>query len=215
MRLLVTAGPTREALDPVRFLSNRSSGKMGYAIAAAGIARGHEVTLVSGPVALAAPKGARLLSVVSAGEMLRVLEEHLDESDVLVMAAAVADWRPESRHPTKLKKGEAKGELLLRLVPTPDILHRLRPRKGSRFFVLFAAETGDPVSEAKRKLAAKGADLAVANNVSSADAGFGVDTNRVTLVWPDGRAEAWPVLPKPDVAERLVREVERAVESRS
>lgn len=206
MRILVTAGPTREPLDPVRFLSNRSSGKMGYAIAAAAAARGHDVVLVSGPVALTPPAGVTLRLVETAADMLQAVEAALASCDVLVMAAAVADWRPRQASPRKLKKGG--GPPSLDLEPTADILASIRPRKGPRLFVGFAAETHDVLREAQRKLAAKGLDLIVANDVSRADAGFEVDTNQVTLIPAGGDADAWPLLSKAEVATRLVTWIE-------
>ena len=203
MRFLVSAGPTREHLDPVRFLSNRSTGRMGFAVAAAAAAAGHEVTLVAGPVALATPPGvARRIDVVSAREMLAALEGALDETDVLVMVAAVADWRPRETAAAKLKKSEMHP--VIELEANPDILRTLVPRKGGRLFVGFAAETGDPLPEARRKLTAKGLDLIVANDVSRRDSGFAVDTNRVTLIAADGTCRALPLLPKDDVARAIV-----------
>ena len=205
MRFLVTAGPTREHLDPVRFLSNRSTGKMGFAVAAAAAVAGHEAVLVAGPVSLATPEGVRRVDVVSARDMLAAVEAELPEADVLVMTAAVADWRPKTTSGVKLKKGAMAP--VLELEPNPDILATLAPRKGGRIFVGFAAETGDPVPEASRKLAAKGLDMIVANDVSSPDSGFAVDTNRVTFVFPNGRRTYLPLLSKAEVAARLVAAV--------
>ena len=217
MKILVTAGPTREFLDPVRFLSNRSSGKMGYAIAEAAALRGHETVLVSGPVALDPPAGVRVRRIVSAQDMLEAVCDELDTAEVLVMAAAVADWRPAEVAGEKLKKHSdgggafqaVDGRATLTLVATPDILATIRPRKGSRTFVGFAAETGDPLAEAGRKLRAKGLDLIVANDVSRPDAGFEVDTNAVVFLAPDTAPEALPLLPKREVARRLVERIER------
>lgn len=224
MKIVVTAGPTREFIDPVRFLSNRSSGRMGYAVAGAAVARGHEVALVSGPVAIAPPPGARVRRVISALDMLAAVEDELTNADVLVMAAAVADWRPAFVAPSKLKKTRASdagdaawvraadgASATLRLVPNPDILATLRPRKGHRLFVGFAAETDHVLDEARRKLLAKGLDLVVANDVSRPDAGFEVETNAVTILSPDAPPEAWPLLPKATVAERLVERIERSL----
>ena len=205
MRFLVTAGPTREHLDPVRFLSNRSTGKMGFAVAAAAVAAGHEAVLVAGPVSLATPEGVQRIDVISARDMLTAVEAELPEANVLVMTAAVADWRPKTTSAIKLKKGAMAP--VLELEPNPDILATLAPRKGGRIFVGFAAETGDPVPEASRKLAAKGLDMIVANDVSSPDSGFAVDTNRVTFIFPNGRRTYLPLLKKAEVAARLVAAV--------
>lgn len=206
MRILVTAGPTREHLDPVRYISNRSSGKMGYAIADVARERGHEVVLVSGPVALPAPAGMLVERVVSADDMLEAVRRHFRTSDALIMAAAVADWRPAERSGQKVKKLESGGEL--RLVRTPDILCELRAEKGPRVVVGFSAETGDLLAEAKRKCEAKGLDLVVANDVSRTDAGFDVDTNAVTFVMPDGAIREMPLMSKRAVAGHIVEWVE-------
>ena len=180
MNILITAGPTREYLDPVRFLSNRSTGKMGFAVAQAAVERGHPVTLVAGPVSLPTPPGVTRVDVVSAREMLAAIERCLPQCDALVMSAAVADWRPAQEAGAKLKKRAMSP--LLQLVPNPDILQTLAPLKGRRVFVGFAAETGDPIEEAQRKLIDKGLDLIVANDVTVPGAGFAVDTNAVTLI---------------------------------
>jgi phosphopantothenoylcysteine decarboxylase/phosphopantothenate--cysteine ligase len=202
MHILVTAGPTREALDPVRFLSNRSSGKMGFAVAAAAVGRGHTVTLVSGPVALAPPDGASYVPVESAQDMFVAVKAHLPDCDVLIMAAAVADWRPAQVSDQKLKKSSMDG--VLTLERTPDILTSVHALKGSRVYVGFAAETQSVEAEARRKLNDKGLDLIVANDVSRADAGFGVDTNVATLIARNGEAEALPLMSKADLAETIL-----------
>jgi len=209
MNILVTAGPTREFLDPVRFISNRSSGKMGFAIAACAAGRGHAVTLVAGPVTQPTPAGVARVDVVSARDMLAAVQHQVPSCDALIMCAAVADWRPQCVSASKLKKS-APESTVLNLVPTPDILTALRPLKGARLFVGFAAETGDPLAEAQRKLAAKGLDLIVANDVALPDAGFEVDTNRVVLVARTGPPQALPLLPKQEVAERILLWVEQA-----
>ena len=207
MRILVSAGPTREFLDPVRFLSNRSTGRMGFAVAAAAVAAGHEVALVAGPVEIAPPAGlAALDRVVSAREMLAALRRRLAWCDALVMTAAVADFRPACRAPRKVHKG-AMPEAL-RLVRNPDILATLRPRKGSRIFCGFAAETDSVLESAASKLARKGLDLVVANDVTKPGAGFGVETNVVTFLAPGSPPEALPLLPKTEVARRLVARIE-------
>jgi phosphopantothenoylcysteine decarboxylase/phosphopantothenate--cysteine ligase len=201
MRILVTAGPTRERLDPVRFLSNRSTGKMGYAIAEAALDAGHEVILVSGPVALVAPAAATLVMVESAQEMLHAIEAALPGCDALVMAAAVADWRPASISVSKLKKSTMASTL--ELVRTPDILVTLAPAKGGRLFVGFAAETEQLRQHAAAKRVAKGMDMIVANDVSASDAGFEVDTNRVVLITAEGE-EALPLMSKREVGGHIV-----------
>jgi phosphopantothenoylcysteine decarboxylase/phosphopantothenate--cysteine ligase len=212
MRMLVTAGPTREHIDPVRFISNRSTGKMGFAIAQCAAARGHAVTLVAGPVALATPPGVRRVDVISARDMLAAVEAQLSACEALVMCAAVADWRPRRTSDRKLKKCDMSP--VLELEANPDILTTIRDRKDGRIFVGFAAETGDPRPEGRRKLSEKGLDLLVANDVSLPDAGFAADTNRVTLLTRDGGEQALPLLSKPDVAERIVAWVERALSAR-
>lgn len=202
MKILITAGPTRESIDPVRFLSNRSTGKMGYALAEAAHDSGHEVRLISGPVSLSPPLDVGFVEVVSAEDMLRAVQENLAWCDVLIMSAAVADWRPVSVSAEKLKKADMSRTL--ELERTPDILQTIMPYKGNRIFVGFAAETGDPLPEASRKLKEKGLDLIVANDVSQSDAGFAVDTNRVTVLFADGRREDWPLMSKVAVAEKLI-----------
>ncbi len=200
MNILISAGPTREHLDPVRFLSNRSTGKMGFAIAEAAAERGHNVKLVAGPVVLPTPSGVKRIDVVSAEEMLNVLKHELKSCDILIMTAAVADWRPKNRSESKLKKNQMSE--MLELVPNPDILKELAPLKRNRCFVGFAAETGDPVAEAQRKRREKNLDMIVANDVSAPDAGFAVDTNRVTLLYTKNgrnRCEKLPLMTKKDV----------------
>ena len=209
MRLLITAGPTREHIDPVRFISNRSTGKMGFAIAQAAAARGHVVTLVAGPVSLSTPEGVRRVDVVSARDMLAAVEAQLPECEVLVMCAAVGDWRPVQASAVKLKKRSMSP--VLALEANPDILATIRERKNGRIFVGFAAETGDPRPEGRRKLAEKGLDLLVANDVSQPDAGFAVDTNRVTLLTAAGDEQALPLLSKLEVAARIISWLEQAL----
>lgn len=206
MHFLVTAGPTREALDPVRFISNRSSGKMGYAVAAAAREAGHTVTLISGPVALEPPEGVALIAVVSAEEMCIAVGTHLEACDVLVMVAAVADWRPAKVATEKLKKATMTPRI--DLVPTTDILEHVCDLKGDRCYVGFAAETENVQEEALRKLQRKHLDLIVANDVSASDAGFGVDTNRAILVSERG-ATPLPLMAKHDVAREIVAWIER------
>jgi phosphopantothenoylcysteine decarboxylase / phosphopantothenate---cysteine ligase len=202
-RVLVTAGPTHEPIDPVRLLANRSSGRQGYAIAAAAAAAGAEVTLVSGPTALPDPDGLRTVRVESAREMLDAVERALP-ADVAVFAAAVADWRVEARAAEKIKKGDG-APVILALVENPDILLTVARRAEGRptLVVGFAAETERVVEHAKAKLARKGCDLIVANDVSPETGVMGGERNAVHLVGRDG-VETWPSLPKDEVARRLV-----------
>jgi len=210
MRFLVTAGPTREALDPVRFLSNRSTGKMGYALATAARDRGHTVRLISGPVFLAAPDGVDVQAVISAVEMHAAVLDVLPWADVLIMAAAVADWTPARVAPHKLKKHD--GPLQLELVRTHDILLAVKARRRpDQVIVGFAAETRDLEAEAARKLREKGLDLIVANDVSQPDAGFGSDANRVMLLDRAGAVVHLPLEAKATLAARIIAQVERAV----
>jgi phosphopantothenoylcysteine decarboxylase/phosphopantothenate--cysteine ligase len=201
-RVLVSAGPTREAVDPVRYLSNHSSGKMGYAVARVARRRGAEVVLVSGPSELPAPPGVRTRMVSSAAEMARALEEEFRSASILVMAAAVADYRPRRPAPRKMKKSAA--SLSLDLERTEDIVASLAARKGRRLVVGFAAETNDVAQEARRKLREKRLDLIVANDVTAPGAGFGSDTNVVQLIDAAGETQALPVLPKEEVAGRIL-----------
>jgi phosphopantothenoylcysteine decarboxylase / phosphopantothenate---cysteine ligase len=203
--VLVTAGPTCEALDPVRFLTNRSSGKMGYALAEAAGRRGAHVILVSGPTELRPPEGADWIPVRSAEEMHRAVREHASGAGILIMAAAVADYRPVAPQTKKIKRSA--GHLALELEVTPDILADLAREKGSRTLVGFAAETDGLAENARAKLASKGADMIVANDVTREGAGFDVDTNIVTLFFRDGREVALPLMSKLDVANRILDEV--------
>ena len=211
MRLLITAGPTREPLDPVRFLSNRSTGKMGYALAAAAAARGHEVTLISGPVALPPPEDMQVVRIVTAADMLAAVKLHLAICDALIMAAAVADWRPARVAKRKMKKG-AEQRMTLELKRTPDILKTIAPLKGKKIFIGFAAETHNVRAEAKRKLREKSLDLIVANDVTAPGAGFEVETNRVTIL--DAHSEEQlPLLTKREVAEHILDRLEAREET--
>jgi phosphopantothenoylcysteine decarboxylase/phosphopantothenate--cysteine ligase len=200
-RILISAGPTREAIDPVRYLTNHSSGKMGYALARVARRRGAEVTLVTGPVALPPPSGVRVIAVESAVEMGRALRAEYLRATVLVMAAAVADYRPTTVLDRKHKK--AGGEWTLALTRNADILSGLARQKGRRVVVGFAAETHDVVAGARRKLREKQLDLVVANDVTAEGAGFGTDTNVVRLIDAGGGDDALPVLPKDEVAGRI------------
>jgi len=205
--VLVSAGPTCEDLDPVRFLTNRSSGKMGYAVAEAAAKRGAKVILVSGPVNLESSAGIERIDVRTAEEMRRAVVEQFADASIAVLAAAVADYRPAQPHFEKIKKGSA--PLTISLEPTPDILAEVAKNKGSRVVVGFAAETDHVAENARKKLASKNADLIVANDVTAEDAGFDRDTNVVTLFSRDGRDLALPKMPKSEVAQRILDEVVR------
>jgi phosphopantothenoylcysteine decarboxylase/phosphopantothenate--cysteine ligase len=206
-RVLVSAGPTREAIDPVRYLSNHSSGKMGDAIARVAHRRGAEVVLVTGPTSLPAPPGVRTVAVTTADEMQRALEREFRAASVLIMAAAVADHRVRVPAEHKLKKGSR--PFALDLERTPDILAGLAAKKGRRLVIGFAAETRALTEEATRKLREKHLDLVVANDVTAPGAGFGSDTNVVQLLDADGLAESLPVLPKDEVARHILDWVAR------
>ena len=239
MRFVVTAGPTREFIDPVRFLSNPSTGRMGFAVERAARAAGHEVVLIAGPVALKTPRGVRRVDVISARDMLAAVLAELGgargaralpaggprcraaaELTALVMTAAVADWRPARPAARKLKKSEMSGTL--KLVRNPDILKTIdrqlggpRSRAAVRLIRIgFAAETGAPAVEAARKCREKGLDLVVGNDVSEPGSGFGTRTNRVTFVTPDGRVQRLPLMSKLAVARRIVAFAEAAVAGR-
>jgi phosphopantothenoylcysteine decarboxylase/phosphopantothenate--cysteine ligase len=205
VRALVTAGPTREAIDAVRFIANRSSGRQGYAIAEEAARRGAEVTLVSGPTALPDPFGVRTIRVESAAEMLAAVDAEFETTDVVIAAAAVADLRPAAPVRGKIKKSEAPGSIALE--NTVDILAALGARKGRRTLVGFAAEAGDPVPSAREKLASKNLDLIVANDVTAPDAGFDVATNRVTLI-DSGATTELPLMDKAAVARAVLDRVE-------
>lgn len=200
--VLVTAGGTREYLDPVRFLGNASSGKMGYAVAAEAQRRGATVTLVTGPTALAPPPGVEVIAVESAAEMYEAVLARAGTARVIVKAAAVADFRPKERAAVKIKK--AGGPPVIELEPTPDILGELgRLKRPEQILVGFAAETENAVEHAREKLVAKNLDLMVVNDVTRPGAGFGGDTNIVTFLFRDGQVEELPRLTKAEVARRL------------
>jgi phosphopantothenoylcysteine decarboxylase/phosphopantothenate--cysteine ligase len=199
--VIVTAGPTVEDIDPVRYVSNRSSGRMGYALAEAARDRGAKVVLVSGPTSLAVPNGVEHLPVRSAQQMLEAVTSRLGEASVVAMAAAVSDYRPESLARNKIKKID--GPMRLDLVRTPDVIGTLAAKKGKRLFVGFAAETDDVVASARRKLAAKSLDLILANDVSRTDAGFAVETNAGVLIDRTGREEPIELTTKREMADRI------------
>jgi len=203
--VLVSAGPTCEDIDPVRFLTNRSSGKMGYALAEAAHRRGAHVVLVSGPSELQIPEGVDWIPVRATEQMHRTVLERAREANVAIMAAAVSDYRPASAQDTKIKRGE--GRFMLELEPTPDILAELGREKGNRVLVGFAAETDRVAENARGKLSRKGADMIVANDVTQEGAGFDTDTNIVTLYLRDGREIPQPKMSKLDVANRILDQV--------
>lgn len=200
-RLLITAGPNREPLDPVRYLSNRSSGKMGYALARAALRRGAEVALVSGPTALEAPAGARVIRVNTAAEMRDAVLQEFAACTTVIMAAAVADYRPVGGGDQKIKRGE--GPMELRLEPNPDIVKELGRMKDGKFLVGFAAETEDLTANAARKLRDKNLDMIVANNVAEAGSGFDGDTNVATILDRSGTPRSLPLMTKDELADLI------------
>jgi phosphopantothenoylcysteine decarboxylase/phosphopantothenate--cysteine ligase len=205
--LLVTAGPTCEDIDPVRYITNRSSGKMGYAVAEAGARRGANVVLITGPTALATPKGVERVDVRTAEEMMAAARKHFPPCSLAIFAAAVADYRPAEPASSKIKR--SKEALTIRLEPNADILATLAKEKGGRIVVGFAAETEQVAENARKKLAQKNADLIVANDVTAQGAGFDHDTNIITLFSRDGRDLPLPRMSKAEVAERILDEAVR------
>ena len=213
-KVLITAGPTREAIDPVRFIGNRSSGRMGFALAAAAWRRGADVTVASGPVPLPVPYGVEVLYVETAREMLDCVLEHLPEADVSVFAAAVADYRPANPSGEKLKRADVGSDMTLTFTENPDVAVETRAvRKAGSVSVGFALETKSLLENARAKLESKGFDLIVANEAEAEGAGFEVDTNRVLLLGPDGETEELPLLAKDEVAEVILDRVAGIVES--
>lgn len=203
LRVMVTAGPSRESLDPVRYISNRSSGKMGYAIAQAAQKRGAEVTLLSGPVAIEAPQGVKLVPFTTTQELLDRASELAQEQDLLIQAAAPADYRAKEIAPQKIKK-QGGEPMTFTLVENPDVAATLgKAKRSGQVFVGFAAETNDVLAHARDKLARKNLDMIVANDVTRPGAGFDVDTNIVTLITKDGQ-EALPMMSKAEVAQRIL-----------
>lgn len=210
-KVVVTAGPTREAIDPVRFIGNRSSGRMGFELAAAAWRRGAEVICLHGPVSVAAPYGPLMVQTEDAEAMLEALRTHLDGASVLCMAAAVSDFRPASPSDEKIKKEDVgSGGLELELVRGPDLLaETLEQRKAANVFTLgFALETRDGVSNARAKLESKGMDLVALNIAGAKGSGFDVDTNRITVLDPSGAVEELPLLAKREAADRLLDRIE-------
>jgi phosphopantothenoylcysteine decarboxylase / phosphopantothenate---cysteine ligase len=208
--ILVTAGPTREAVDPVRYIGNRSSGRMGYAIAQAAWRRGARVTLVSGPSTLEPPVGVELVCVESANEMHEAVTERIGDADVSVFAAAVADYRPVTAAPEKVKRGVAGPDLVIHLAENPDIAKDTAPaRKPGSVAVGFALETSNVLENARKKMDEKGFDLVVANDATEEGAGFEVTTNRVTILSYGRDPEALPLMSKDDLAEDILDRVSR------
>lgn len=213
-RVVVTAGPTREAVDPVRFLSNSSSGRMGVEVAAAAWRRGAEVTLIAGPLEVAVPAGVRVVAVTSTSDMQHAVTAALPDADALVMAAAPADFAAAAPAAHKLKKHEAPNTL--QLARTPDILKRtIASRKPGAVIVGFALETGNALTEGRRKLEEKALDLVVVNDANEAGAGFGVETNRVTFVARNSAPEEMPLMSKREVGEHIIDRVVRLLEQRA
>ncbi len=207
-KILVTAGPTREYLDPVRFISNRSSGKMGYAIARAAYRRGADVTLISGHSALKQPKGINFISVETAADMLNAVNKEIDLSTVLIMSAAVSDFMPAEKSKVKIEKS---GKLLLRLTPTTDIISEFGKKRKKPFIIGFAAETGGRIERAKKKLKAKNMDMIIFNDVTQNGSGFDVDTNKVVII--DSKKEIkLQLLSKESVADAIL---DRLIEIRA
>jgi phosphopantothenoylcysteine decarboxylase/phosphopantothenate--cysteine ligase len=203
--VLVTAGPTREPFDPVRFITNYSSGKMGYALAIAGKRRGANVTLISGPSSLPIPRGIEFISVSSAVEMRNAVMENMEAASVIIKAAAVADYRPHARRDNKIKKGE--GDLTVRLERNPDIIAEVGKKKGNRILVGFAVETENLMENARTKMVEKNMDIIVANDVTKEGAGFGYDTNSIKILCADGNIEEVPLMNKTEVAHRIMDRV--------
>ena len=207
-KVLITAGPTREAIDPVRFVGNRSSGRMGFALAAAAWRRGADVTVVAGPVHLPVPYGVEVIRVETAREMLDSVSEHLPEADVSVFAAAVADYRPADPSEEKLKRADVGSDMALSFTENPDVALETRAlRKTGSVSVGFALETKSLMENAQAKLESKGFDVIVANEAEAEGAGFEVETNRVLLLAPDVKAEELPLLLKDEVAEVILDRV--------
>jgi phosphopantothenoylcysteine decarboxylase/phosphopantothenate--cysteine ligase len=203
--VLITAGPTQEPLDPVRYLSNRSSGKMGYALAEAAVARGARVILVSGPVSLSPPSGVELIPVRTALEMRKAVLDHLEQATIIIKAAAVADYHRANPPQQKVKKTAAR--MSLELDPTPDILAEAGRKKGDRLLVGFAAETENLIEEARRKLQSKNCDMVVANLVAQTGIGFESDENEVTLVLSTGETIPVARASKASIAQRIFDEM--------
>jgi phosphopantothenoylcysteine synthetase/decarboxylase len=211
VKFVITAGPTREPLDPVRYLSNRSSGKMGYAIASAALEGKHEVVLISGPVAIASPPGAELLRVTTGDEMFAAASEHFYRCDIFVMCAAVCDYKPTNFSTKKMPK--QKSNFALELAPTRDILASLTRQPHRCFVIGFAAETQNSQANARHKLKTKNCDLLVANDVSGADSGIDSEENELLIVLPNEKPKTLSRAKKIVLARRLLKIILRAREN--
>ena len=212
--VLVTAGPTREPLDPIRFITNRSSGKMGYAVAEAAVSRGADVVLVSGPTALSAPAGVELVSVETTGQMRDEVLKHASQADVVIMAGAPSDYRPKSVSPQKIKKEH--GELTLDLERNPDVSAELgQLKRNGQILVAFSMDTENLLENARKKRKKKNAELIVANDVSQEGAGFGTDTNIVWIINSSGEEKKLPLMPKRELADAILDEVIHTESSKS
>jgi phosphopantothenoylcysteine decarboxylase/phosphopantothenate--cysteine ligase len=212
-QILVTGGPTQEPIDPVRFITNRSSGKMGYALAKMARRRGAEVILITGPTSLPLPRrDIQFLPVRSAEEMRKAVFTHLEGSSVVIKAAAVSDYRPKVISQKKIKKGDS--ETTLTLERTKDILEELGKKKGNRILIGFAAETEDLIANAKKKLKEKNLDFIVVNDVTQPGAGFSSDTNQVKIIYPSGQVKDLPLMAKEEVSQLILDEVVRLLKSR-
>jgi len=204
VRFLITAGPTREPIDPVRYISNRSSGKMGYAIAEAALTEGHDVTLISGPASVDPPRNANLIPVSTSDEMFEAVHRHADKCDICVLCAAVADYKPANVSSIKIKKRDAKFSL--ELIPTRDILDSLGHKQDRQFVLVgFAAETDHVEQNAAKKLRAKNCDIIVANDVSGADSGMESDVNEVIILFRNSEKTKISRAPKKNIARDLVK----------
>jgi len=203
--ILITAGPTRERIDPVRFISNRSSGKMGYALAKAAEKLCKNVTLISGPVNLTPPDGINVIQVESAKEMACEVRKAANSADLIIMAAAVADYRPKSPSDSKIKKSDS--DMAIELERTTDILAELGKEKGDKILAGFAAETDNVIKNAKEKLARKNLDWIIANDVSRSDAGFQSETNEVTMISKNGNVIELPLQKKEKLAELILKNI--------
>ncbi len=205
-KILVTAGPTREEIDPVRFITNHSSGKMGCNIAKFARYRGAEVTLIAGPMSTPLPFGVKLINVTSALDMYKAVTEEFEKADIIIKSAAVADFRPVNKSDNKIKKAD--GMPVIELCENPDILAEVGKIKGERKVIAFCMETQNLLENAKKKLEAKNADMIVANSLCDEGAGFGCDTNTVTFLYRDGKEEKLPNMPKEQVANEILDRIE-------